>query len=108
MARIPRSESVEVEMLRADQVKRASHQRGLVNKMRGERSFELCSFEIVDSRPQSDVRRGRVLSLHAGDSLDRRHRIEVSALEKQLSGKGPAIELAERGGMQASGCAPAR
>src|ERR1700730_8610290 len=108
MARIPRSESVEVELPRADQVKRASHQGCFVNKMRGERIFELFSFETADSRPQPNVRRRRVLGLHAGDSLDCRYRIEVSALEEQLPCERPAIELATRGGLQASGCAPAR
>jgi len=108
VARKPRRETEEVELPSADQVKRASHQRGLVDKLSGEGSFELFSFEVADPRPKSDVGRRGVLRLHTGEPLDRRNGIELNALKQQLTGKRPAIQLSERDGRQSSGCARGR
>src|SRR5712671_758056 len=93
MPRKPRREPEEVELARADEVQRAAHQRGLVNKVSGKCRLELLAFEVSDPRPKPDVRRRRVLRLHAGKALDRGHPVEIDALEQHLARERPAIQL---------------
>ena len=102
VARKPGGDAKEIELARAYQVQRPSHQRGLVHELGDQRRFELVSLEIVEPRPQADVWRGGVLRLHAGEPLDRGHGVQLDPLEKHLPGERPAIQLPQGDGRPGS------
>jgi hypothetical protein len=91
---VPAGDAVAVELPLADQVERSPHQRGLEHAAVNHRGLQLLAPEAAEARPEPDVRRRRVLRLHARQPLDGGRDVELGPLQEQLPGQRPAVELA--------------
>ena len=71
-----------------------SHQRRLDERPALECARQRLTLEARDSRPESHVRRGRVLRLQAPGTLDRARQRQPAPLEQELPGQERAVQLA--------------
>jgi hypothetical protein len=81
-----------------DDVDRLPHQRALDDGAAHEGPVEVVSLELLEARPESDVRVRRVLVLDAPDPLERTREREARALEQELSREKCPVQLALREG----------
>ncbi len=81
---------------RAHDVQRHAEQGGLDDLPLLECPRQLLLAEVLQARPQADVRRGGVLSLQSADAFDRPWYGELPPLEQQLTFEQRAIQLAQR------------
>jgi hypothetical protein len=66
------------------QVQRGAHHRGANSVAAGDHVLQLVGREGSEARPQADVRRVRLLGLHAGEVLDHPAGRQVCATQQQL------------------------
>ena len=78
------------------EVQRAAHQRALDDLLAPERPRELLSTEVLEPRPERDVRRRDPLPLESGEALDRPGRAEPLAAQEQLPEEQGSVELRKR------------
>jgi hypothetical protein len=87
-------------------VNRVPHERRLNEAPPLEGAGQRVAIEALEPRPQSDVRRGRILRLQASDLLDRPRQPLRAPLEQELAGQEHPVQLTT--GEDAVGHASAR
>jgi hypothetical protein len=75
-------------------VDRRAHERALDDRALLERAGQRVALEALQTGPQADVHRRRVLRLESGDELQRARDRDARALEQQLAGEQRPVELA--------------